>query len=118
MRKKIQWCRTALATIKLTINLGACLGPDNSWFLLQRIETLPLHMERHLTNTLATARHLQAHPASRGSATRACQAIFAWQAPLAAKYLCCTRGAVVVFDIRGGAAAGSKKHHACTQAVH
>ena len=44
------------------INLDACLGPDNSWFLLQGIETLPLRMERHVTNALTTARHLQTHP--------------------------------------------------------
>ena len=87
-------------------NLGACLGPDNSWFLLQGIETLPLRMERHAANALAVARHLQSHP------------LVAWvrypglpgdpQAALAAKYLRGTGGAVVVFGIRGGAPAGRR----------
>ena len=43
-------------------NLGACIAPDNSWFLLQGIETLPLRMERHCENSLAVARYLQTHP--------------------------------------------------------
>ena len=43
-------------------NLGACIAPDNSWFFLQGIETLPLRMERHCENALAVAKHLQNHP--------------------------------------------------------
>ena len=43
-------------------NLGACLAPDNAWFLLQGIETLPLRMERHCENALAVARWLQQQP--------------------------------------------------------
>ncbi|MCU0785340.1 MAG: aminotransferase class I/II-fold pyridoxal phosphate-dependent enzyme, partial [Verrucomicrobia bacterium] len=41
-------------------NLGACIAPDNSWFFLQGIETLPLRVERHCENALAVAKHLQA----------------------------------------------------------
>jgi O-acetylhomoserine (thiol)-lyase len=44
-------------------NLGACIAPDNAWFFLQGIETLPLRMERHCQNALAVARHLKKHPA-------------------------------------------------------
>jgi O-acetylhomoserine (thiol)-lyase len=44
-------------------NLGACIAPDNAWFFLQGIETLPLRMERHCQNALAVARHLKNHPA-------------------------------------------------------
>jgi O-acetylhomoserine (thiol)-lyase len=43
-------------------NLGACISPDNSWIILQGIETLPLRMERHCSNALATAKFLQTHP--------------------------------------------------------
>jgi len=43
-------------------NLGACIAPDNSWFLLQGIETLPLRMERHCENALSVAKHLKDHP--------------------------------------------------------
>ena len=42
-------------------NLGACIAPDNAWLFLQGIETLPLRMERHCSNSLAVARHLQSH---------------------------------------------------------
>ncbi len=40
-------------------NLGACIAPDNSWFLLQGVETLALRMERHCENALAVAKYLQ-----------------------------------------------------------
>lgn len=42
---------------------GAALSPSSAWQILQGIETLPLRMERHGSNALALARHLQAHPA-------------------------------------------------------
>lgn len=44
-------------------NLGACISPDNSWQVLQGIETLPLRMQRHSDNALAVAKHLEKHPA-------------------------------------------------------
>ena len=44
-------------------NLGSCISPDNSWMMLQGIETLPLRMERHCENALKVAEHLEAHPA-------------------------------------------------------
>lgn len=87
-------------------NLGACLSPDNAWIALQGIETLPLRMERHCANALAAAGWLQRHPAVE------------WvrfpglpgdpQHALNAKYLRGLGGSMVVFGIRGGAAAGSK----------
>jgi len=87
-------------------NLGACLSPDNAWIALQGIETLPLRMDRHCENSLAVAKHLQAHPAVE------------WvrypglpddsQAPLNEKYLRGKGGSMVVFGIKGGAVAGSK----------
>ena len=42
---------------------GAALSPMSAWQILQGVETLPLRMERHCSNALAVARHLQAHPA-------------------------------------------------------
>ncbi len=44
-------------------DLGPALSPFNSFLLLQGLETLSLRMERHIQNTLALARWLQAHPA-------------------------------------------------------
>jgi O-acetylhomoserine (thiol)-lyase len=41
---------------------GAALSPMSAWQILQGVETLPLRMERHCSNALAVARHLQQHP--------------------------------------------------------
>lgn len=87
-------------------NLGACIAPDNSWFLLQGIETLPLRMERHCENALAVARHLKKHPSVR------------WvrfpgleddpQHAASQKYLRGKGGSMVVFGIQGGREAGAR----------
>jgi len=87
-------------------NLGACISPDNAWIFLQGIETLPLRMERHSQNALAVARHLKGHPkvdwvrypGLEGDPANA----------LAKKYLSRGAGGMVVFGIKGGAAAGAK----------
>ena len=44
-------------------NTGAAIAPLNSWLFLQGLETLHLRMERHSSNALAVAKHLEAHPA-------------------------------------------------------
>jgi len=85
-------------------NLGAAISPDNAWLFLQGIETLPLRMARHSENALAVARHLERHPK------------VAWvrypglpddpSHALAKKYLKGGFGGMVVFGIKGGAAAG------------
>ena len=43
-------------------NLGGCISPDNSWIIIQGIETLSLRMERHCENALKVAEHLSKHP--------------------------------------------------------
>ncbi len=86
-------------------NLGACIAPDNSWFLLQGIETLPLRMERHCQNALAVAQHLKGHkdvewvrfPGLKDDPEFARNQ----------KYLRGKGGSMVVFGIKGGAAAGA-----------
>ncbi len=87
-------------------NLGACISPDNAWIFLQGIETLPLRMERHCENALKIARYLKDHhlvewvrfPGLEDDTEYA----------KAQKYLKGKGGAMVVFGIKGGAAAGSK----------
>jgi len=44
-------------------NLGAAASPFNSWMFIQGLETLPLRIERHSSNALTVARHLEAHDA-------------------------------------------------------
>lgn len=87
-------------------NLGACIAPDNSWMFLQGIETLPLRMERHCENALAVAQYLQKHPG------------VTWvrypglpedrEFARNQKYLRGKGGAMVVFGIKGGKAAGAR----------
>ncbi|MEP4076836.1 O-acetylhomoserine aminocarboxypropyltransferase/cysteine synthase family protein [Haloferula sp.] len=87
-------------------NLGACIAPDNSWMILQGIETLPLRMERHCSNALAVAKHLKAHPKVEWVRFPGLE-----DDPEFARnktYLKGMGGAMVIFGIKGGAAAGSK----------
>lgn len=87
-------------------NLGACIAPDNSWMLLQGIETLPLRMERHCDNALAVAKHLKDHPEVEWVRFPGLE-----DDPEFAKnqkYLKGKGGAMVVFGIKGGAEAGKK----------
>ena len=44
-------------------NTGAAISPMNAWLLLLGMETLSLRMERHCSNAMAVARHLESHPA-------------------------------------------------------
>jgi O-acetylhomoserine (thiol)-lyase len=43
-------------------NLGAAISPDNSWAILQGIETLPLRVAKHSENALKVATFLKKHP--------------------------------------------------------
>jgi O-acetylhomoserine (thiol)-lyase len=87
-------------------NLGACISPDNAWLFLQGIETLPLRMERHCQNALAVADYLKRHnmvtwvryPGLADDPSH----------PVARKVLSNGFGGMVVFGIKGGAAAGRK----------
>jgi O-acetylhomoserine (thiol)-lyase len=87
-------------------NLGACIAPDNSWFLLQGIETLPLRMERHCENALAVAKYLQSHPDVEWVRFPGLSDDPEYAKNL--KYLRGKGGAMVVFGIKGGADAGKK----------
>ena len=87
-------------------DLGACQSPFNAFLNLQGVETLSLRMERHVANTLALAKWLEAHP----------QVEFVWypgleSSPyyaLAKKYLPKGAGGVLNFGIKGGKEAGRK----------
>lgn len=43
-------------------DLGPCMSPFNAWLFVQGLETLALRAERHVYNTLALAKWLEAHP--------------------------------------------------------
>ena len=84
----------------------SCLSPFNAFQFIQGIETLGLRMDRHLSNALAVAQHLQNH------------ALVSWikypslpSSPyfkLAQKYTPKGGGAVFSFGIKGGFEAGKK----------
>lgn len=42
-------------------NTGSALSPFNAFLILQGLETMPLRMERHVDNAIATAKFLQEH---------------------------------------------------------
>ena len=87
-------------------NLGACLSPDNAWMALQGIETLPLRMERHCENALAVAKHLKDQPAVEWVRFPGLEDDPQYAANQ--KYIKGKGGSMVVFGIKGGAAAGGK----------
>lgn len=83
---------------------GPVLSPFNAFLLLQGVETLSLRMDRHCSNALSVAKHLQQHPKVAwvnypGLADHPDHA-------LAKKYLPRGAGAVLTFGVKGGAAAG------------
>lgn len=41
---------------------GACISPFNAWILLQGTESLPLRIERHVSNALKVVDYLSRHP--------------------------------------------------------
>jgi O-acetylhomoserine (thiol)-lyase len=83
---------------------GPALSPFNAFLLLQGVETLSLRMDRHCSNALAVAQHLEQHPK------------VAWvnypslpnhpENTLAKKYMPKGAGAVLSFGVKGGATAG------------
>ena len=87
-------------------NLGACISPDNSWMIMQGLETLPLRMEKHSENALKVAEFLKSnkqvewvsHPALKGDPNF----------ELGKKYMRGKGGSMVVFGIKGGAPKGMK----------
>ena len=43
-------------------DFGACMSPHTAWLILQGIETLPLRMARHMSNTAKVVEFLVSHP--------------------------------------------------------
>ena len=92
--------------VQLLRDLGPAISPQNSFLLIQGIETLSLRMERHVQNAQAVAEWLEqrdevekVHYAGLPSSR--------WHG-LAQQYLPRGAGSIVAFDIRGGVEAGKK----------
>ncbi len=43
-------------------DFGACMSPHTAWLILQGVETLPLRMQRHVSNTEKVVEFLASHP--------------------------------------------------------
>ncbi|MCK5515960.1 MAG: O-acetylhomoserine aminocarboxypropyltransferase/cysteine synthase [Desulfobulbaceae bacterium] len=87
-------------------NLGACISPDNSWAILQGIETLSLRMERHCENGLKVAHFLNEHPGVDWVQYPGLPGSPGYEN--AVKYLKNGFGGMVAFAIKGGLEAGRK----------
>jgi len=92
--------------VQLLRDLGPAIAPQNSFLLIQGIETLSLRMERHVQNAQALAEWLEqrdevekVHYAGLPSSR--------WY-ELAQRYLPRGAGAIVSFDIAGGVDAGRR----------
>lgn len=85
-------------------NIGAALSPFNAFLILQGIETLHLRMERHCSNALAIARHLEAHPEVEWVDYPGLSSSKYHE--LANRMLDGGYGAILTFGIRGGRDAG------------
>jgi O-acetylhomoserine (thiol)-lyase len=92
------------ARVQLLRDLGPALSPFNAFLLAQGIETLSLRVERHVANAQKVAEWLEARDdvlsvAYPGLASSP-------YAALAKKYLPRGAGAVLAFEVAGGAEAG------------
>jgi len=97
-------------------DFGAALSPQNAFYILQGIETLPLRMERHVANTARVLEFLESddavawvtHPTLPGHPDHA----------LAQRLLPNGAGSIISFGLTGGRAAGSRFIEACKLASH
>jgi len=86
-------------------DFGPAMSPQNAFYLLQGLETLPLRMERHISNTKKMLEFLQAneevawvsHPDLRDHPDY----------ELSSRILPKGAGSIIVFGVKGGREAGS-----------
>ena len=97
-------------------DFGACMSPQNAFYILQGMETLPLRMERHMKNTETVLAFLQEneavawvlHPVLESHPDHA----------LAKKLLPKGAGSIISFGVKGGYEAGKKFIQGCQLASH
>ncbi|MCR6544827.1 homocysteine synthase [Dehalobacterium formicoaceticum] len=92
--------------VQLLRDMGACISPFNSFLLLQGLETLSLRVEKHVSNAMKIAKHLDEHPLVNwvnypSLPTSKYHA-------LAQKYVPKGSGSIFTFGIKGGVEAGKK----------
>ena len=87
-------------------DFGACMSPHTAWLILQGIETLPLRMERHMSNTRKVVEFLAAHPFVAGVGHPMLESHPSHA--LANKLLPKGAGSVFSFDMKGNREQGKK----------
>jgi O-acetylhomoserine (thiol)-lyase len=97
-------------------DFGAAMSPQNAFYILQGIETLPLRMQRHVANTARVLEFLTRNEA------------VAWvlhpslpehpDYALAGRLLPKGAGSIISFGIKGGRPAGARFIEACRLASH
>ena len=87
-------------------NIGAALAPFNAFLVLQGIETLPVRMDRICDNTLAVAKHVQAH--DKVSWVRYAGLDDSPSKALLDKYMGGRGSGILSFGIKGGLEAGAR----------
>jgi O-acetylhomoserine (thiol)-lyase len=85
-------------------NLGSCISPDNSWAILNGMETLSLRMERHCSNALAVAEYLLTNKAVTNVRFPGLPTDSQYEKQK--KYIKGKGGSMVVFEMVGGVEAG------------
>lgn len=86
-------------------DFGACMSPHTAWLMLQGLETLPLRMARHVSNTRRVVEFLVAQPQVAGVGYPELDGHPSRE--LAARLLPRGCGAVFSFDLRGSRAQGA-----------
>ncbi|GAA1049740.1 bifunctional o-acetylhomoserine/o-acetylserine sulfhydrylase [Arthrobacter russicus] len=94
------------ARVQLLRDLGSAVSPFNAFLIAQGLETLSLRVERHVANAVQVAQWLSEHPAVESVAYAGLPSSPWYQR--GRKYGPNGTGAVLAFQISGGAEAGKK----------
>jgi O-acetylhomoserine (thiol)-lyase len=94
------------ARVQLLRDIGASVSPFNSFMFLQGLETLSLRMERHVSNAMEVAAHLENHPQVEWIQYAGLES--SPYNELSKKYMPRGAGSVLAFGIAGGEKAGQK----------
>jgi O-acetylhomoserine (thiol)-lyase len=97
-------------------DFGACMSPQNAFYILQGVETLPLRIERHVANTKVVVKFLATHDAVAYVLHPSLASHADYR--LARKLLPKGAGSMVSFGVKGGREAGRRFIEGCELASH